>query len=121
MEAFRGVADYRKSAAGLRTVLSKRGHENMTARPYRSANLLDIGLAISCMGEEMKNRAIVPDRVGVLELDSQDIRQHPLYAGGFRAETIPAGNAISIEMIAAKTASSTVGGMWVPMVVAIES
>jgi len=90
MEAFRGVADYRKSAAGLRTVLSKRGHENMTARPHGSANLLDIGLAISCMGEEMKNRAIVPDRVGALvELDSQDIRQHPPYPGRFRAETIP--------------------------------
>jgi len=54
----------------------------MTAGTHRAANLLDISLAISCIGEEVENRAIVPDCVGALvELGSQDIRADPLYLG----------------------------------------
>ena len=82
MKAFRGVADDRKSTAVLRTILGEGRHENMTAGPHRAANLLDISLAISRIGEEVKNRAIVPNCVGALvELGSQDIRAHPLYLG----------------------------------------
>jgi len=61
----------------------------MTAGTHRAANLLDISLAISCIGEEVENRAIVPDCVGALvELGSQDIRADPLYLGSISAKTI---------------------------------
>jgi hypothetical protein len=71
MKAFRRVADHRKSTAVLRTVLGEGRHQNVAAGPHRAANLLDISLAISCIGEEVENRAIVPDCVGgVVERDS---------------------------------------------------
>ena len=66
MKAGRGVADHRQSAAVLRTVLGKGRHENVAARPHRAAHLLDISLAVSGIGKEVKNSAIVPDRVGAL-------------------------------------------------------
>jgi hypothetical protein len=82
MKPFRGVADHRKSAAVIRTVLGKGRDENVAAGPHRAANLVDICLAINWIGEEVKNRAVVPDCVcALVELGSQNVRAHPLYPG----------------------------------------
>ena len=82
MKPFRGVADHRKSAAVVRTVLGKSRHEDMAAGPYRAPNLRDVRPTIGRISEKVKNRAIVPDRVSaVVELCAEDISAQPLYLG----------------------------------------
>ena len=50
----------------LRSIRSERGHDHMPAGPDGSAQGIDVVQAISHLGEEMKDGAIMPERIAAI-------------------------------------------------------
>jgi hypothetical protein len=73
-----------------RGVLCERSDEYVTPSPDRSPHLVDIGFTIVRACEEMKHRAVVPNRICLrVEASRQDIPREPTHTRRVVAEAVP--------------------------------
>ena len=67
-----------QSAASLRTVGCKGGHDHRTVGHKRGVQRLQVSGPVGCVGQKMKHRAVMPDVVGAPGRSGRDIRDIPV-------------------------------------------
>jgi hypothetical protein len=80
-KTLRAVALHGKPAALLRTVQCKRRDDGVAVRPYAVTQVVEIGLAIGCLDQEMEGGAVVPDIEGARRLPGGDVGPGAARAG----------------------------------------
>ena len=90
MEAGRIIAVHGQPTALHRSLRPERGNDDVPFRLYRMGHLPDIGCAIPLVDQEMKDRPIVPDIIGMRpEWKRRHVALKPLDEGSVRSDSVP--------------------------------
>src|SRR5262245_33015839 len=83
MQAIWAIPHHIQATTLLWSIGSEAGDDHIPARPHRITHAVNVTLPVSRVGEEMEDRAIVPDiKDGVREGGLRNIDLHPGYAAG---------------------------------------